>query len=340
VIARSKYDCYVTTSFTPVDAIPNDEIEMHRQEITGYCYRMLGSVYEADDAAQDTMVRAWQALPEFEGRSSIRTWLFRIATNVCIDMLRGQKRRAQPMDLGSSSPAELRFLAPMDMDQPWLLPMPSSRCGITHGDPEVAVVERESVRLAFVAALQHLPARQRAVLILCEVLRFSASEVADLLETTVASVNSALQRARATLATCHLAQPLPTLESDQRILLEQFVEAFESYDIARLATLLRDDAIQSMPPFAMWIQGSNAIAQWMLGPGAECDGSRLIPTSANGCTAFGQYRRAETFGDAGGGHLPWALQVVEVSDGKVSEIHAFLDADLFTAFGLPSRLDP
>jgi RNA polymerase sigma-70 factor (ECF subfamily) len=343
----------VATSASAIDIGPDDEIEQHRREITRYCYRMLGTVFDADDAAQETMVRAWRSRDGFEGRSSLRTWLFRIATNICLDALRGQQRRARPMDLGPSSPAELAFLGPMDFDQPWVLPMPDARC-FADGDPEATTLERESIQLAFVAALQHLPARQRAVLILADVLRWPATEVAQLLDTTVASVNSALQRARATLEARHLeAHPRPdALGPDERLLLDQFVDAFEQYDVSRLATLLRDDVIQSMPPFAMWLEGPDRIADWMLGPGLDCQGSRLLATSANGGAAFGQYRRAETFGPTdeqtdgrtdgrtAGGHLPWALQVIEVSDGAISGIHSFLDPTLFAAFDLPPRLEP
>jgi RNA polymerase sigma-70 factor, ECF subfamily len=336
----------VTTSPPVIDLEADDEIERHRREITRYCYRMLGSVFDADEAAQETMVRAWRSRSGFEGRSSLRTWLYRIATNICLDALRSQQRRARPMDLGPSSPAEERFLGPMDTDQPWVLPMPDTHC-FSDGDPEASLLEKESIRLAFVAALQHLPARQRAVLILADVLRWSAREVAQLLDTTVASVNSALQRARATLEACDFelhpasgALGTGVLGAAENDLLDQYVDAFEQYDVTRLALLLRDDVIQSMPPFAMWLEGPDQIARWMLGPGFECQGSRLLATAANGCAAFGQYRRAETFGETSGGHLPWALQVIEVSDGAISGIHSFLDTDLFAAFDLPPRLDP
>jgi RNA polymerase sigma-70 factor (ECF subfamily) len=331
----------VATSPPVIDLVPEDSIERHRGEITGYCYRMLGSVFDADEAAQETMVRAWRSRQGFEGRSSLRTWLYRIATNICLDALRSRQRRARPMDLGPSSPAEERFLGPFENDQSWILPMPDARCSTAGGgNPEASLLERESIRLAFVAALQHLPARQRAALILADVLRWPASEVARLLETTVASVNSALQRARATLESCDFDAhpPVDDIGTEERDLLNQFVDAFEQYDVTRLALLLRDDVVQSMPPFAMWLEGPDQIARWMLGPGAECQGSRLVATSANGGPAFGQYRRAETFGDPGGGHLPWALQVIEVSGGAISGIHAFLDPALFPAFDLPDRI--
>ena len=310
-----------------------DELENYRRELTGYCYRMLGSGFEADDAVQETMVRAWRAAASFEGRSSARSWLYRIATNVCIDMLRGRERRARPMELGPFSPPHESFLGPMLPEHAWVSPMADTRVLPEDGDPAEIAAARESIRLAFVTALQHLPARQRAALILCEVLRWQATEVAELLETTVAAVNSALQRARATLATASVRERAPVIDADQRELLARYVDAFERYDVSTLVTLLHDDAVQSMPPYAMWIRGASEIGSWLLGPGNGCRGSRLLPTAANGCPAFGQYRI-----DPEGGHQPWALQVLEISDGKISGFHAFLDTNLFAAFGLPSHL--
>ncbi|HEX3793933.1 MAG TPA: sigma-70 family RNA polymerase sigma factor [Acidimicrobiales bacterium] len=318
------------------------DVEFYRGEITGYCYRMLGSVFEADDAAQETMVRAWKSIDRFEGRSSLRTWLYRIATNICLDALRGRARKDRPMDMGPSSPPDISHLGPQLIDHPWLLPMPDALI-----DPATVAVGRESVRLAFVAALQHLPARQRAVLILCQVLSWPAVDVAELLDTSTASVNSALQRARATMESLDLGlSPLdastPDLAADQQQLLDSFVKAFEDYDMDRLALLLRDDVVQNMPPFALWLEGPGSVVTWMLGAGAECEGSRMLPTRANGCAAFGQYRRAETFDDpelaAMGGHLPWALQVIELRGGLISGITSFLGDELFSAFGLPAHL--
>ena len=308
-----------------------EDIELYRRELTGYCYRMLGSGFEADDAAQETMLRAWRAFSTFEGRSGLRTWLYRIATNVCLDMLRSRQRRDRPMDLGPSSPAELSHLGPQLTDYPWLLPAADERI-LPDSDPAALAVAKESVRLAFVAALQHLPPRQRAVLILREVLSWPAAEVAELLDTSVASVNSALQRARATLASRDLDEPGPrTLTADEQSLLSNYVEAFESYDVSRLVTLLCDDVVQSMPPYALWLQGPADIVRWLLGPGKDCRGSKLVATAANGCAAFGQYRS-----DGQGGYYPWGLQVIEVSGGKISGMHNFLDTDLFAAFGLPA----
>ncbi len=311
-----------------------EDLEQHRRELTGYCYRMLGSGFEADDAVQETMVRAWRGLDGFEGRSAARSWLYRIATNVCLDMLRGRQRRARPMELGPSSPAEASSLGPMLPEHTWVSPIPDARVMTDDGDPAEVAVSKETVRLAFVTALQHLPARQRAVLILREVLRWHATEVAELLDTTVASVNSALQRARSTLSARDLdSQRQRPVDAEQKELLARYVDAFERYDVAQLVTLLHDDAVQSMPPYAMWLRGPVEISRWLLGPGNGCRDSRLVPTAANGCPAFGQYRA-----DGEGGHVPWALQVIEVSGGRISGFHSFLDTDLFTAFGLPVRV--
>ena len=300
------------------------ELEQHRSELTGYCYRMLGSPFDAEDAVQDTLVRAWRSLDRFEGRAAPRSWLYRIATNVCLDMLSAGKRRARPIDLG---PAQEPVVENLNMlpDVTWIEPIP---------DPAELTVARETIRLAFVAALQHLPPRQRAVLILCEVLRWQASEVAELLDSSVASVNSALQRARATLATANVQAPDPG-EVD-RELLERYVAAFEAYDIEALTALIREDATQSMPPYDMWLAGRDNILTWWFGPGIGCQGSRVLPTlSANGSPAFGQYKPSPD-----GGYEPWALQVLELTDGKVREFTFFLATDrLFPLFGLPARLE-
>jgi RNA polymerase sigma-70 factor, ECF subfamily len=319
-----------------VDARPQvpDELELHRRELTGYCYRMLGSGFEADDAVQETMVRAWRAAARFEGRSSVRSWLYRIATNVCLDMLRSQQRRAQPMDLGPSRPPVESSLTAVLPESRWVSPIADARIVPLNGDPAEIAAARESIRLAFVTALQHLPPRQRAALILCEVLRWQSVEVAELLETSVAAVNSALQRARATLATVNAQHHEETPEPEESELLARYVDAFERYDVTRLVALLHDDAVQSMPPFAMWLRGSSDIGRWLVGPGTECRDSRLLPTAANGCPAFGQYRV-----DPAGGHRPWALQVIETSAGRIAGLHNFLDADrLFARFGLPAHL--
>jgi RNA polymerase sigma-70 factor (ECF subfamily) len=310
------------------------ELEGHRRELTAYCYRMLGSGFDAEDAVQETMVRAWRAADGFEGRSSVRSWLYRIATNVCLDAIRGRQRRARPMELGPSRPPVESSLESVLPEGSWVSPIADVRVLPLEADPAELAAARESIRLAFVAALQHLPARQRAALILCEVLRWQATEVADLLDTTVAAVNSALQRARATLASIDSGDRPATVDDEQADLLARYVDAFERYDIESLVTLLREDAIQSMPPYAMWLRGSADIGRFMLGPGAGCRGSRLLPTAANGCAAFGHYKI-----DPSGGHAPWALQVVETSGGLVSGIHSFLNpAQLFAAFDLPPHL--
>ena len=325
----------VTTRFDTIDAseVLAGALDEHRRALTGYCYRMLGSAFEADDAVQETMVRAWRAIDSFEGRSTVRSWLYRIATNVCLDLLRGRQRRARPMDLGPASTTEA-FRGATLPESAWVQPIPDGRVVPEDGDPAEVAAARESVRLAFVTALQHLPARQRAVLILREVLRWQATEVAELLDTTVASVNSALQRARATLAERDLS-PVSTAPIDpaQEALLARYVDAFERYDIASLVSLLHDDAVMSMPPYDFWLRGADEMGKWFVGPGSACEGSRLVPTTANGCPAFGSYRS-----DGRGGHVPFAVQVIEISDGRIVGHHNFVDPALFPLFGLPERL--
>jgi RNA polymerase sigma-70 factor (ECF subfamily) len=310
----------------------------HRAELTGYCYRMLGSAFDAEDAVQETMVRAWRSLDRFEGRAQLRSWLYRIATNVCLDMLDGRKRRARPMDLSPSAwqPVEAS-LAHTQPEVTWIEPMLDASVISASSDPADQAVARESIRLAFVAALQQLPPRQRAVLILREVLRWKAEEVATLLESSVASVNSALQRARATLAAGDVpeARPVDPLDEHTSELLSRYVDAFERYDMEALVSLLHEDATQNMPPFEMWLQGRDDVIQWMLGPGAQCRGSRLLATTANGCPAFAQYRPSGPNGE----HEPWALQVLEITDGRIAGISSFLDTDLFALLGFPERLD-
>src|SRR5438105_6726434 len=300
-------------------------LEEHRSELTGYCYRMLGSPFEAEDAVQETFIRAWRGFDRFEGRSALRSWLYRIATNVCLDMLGSKERRARPMDLGPAREPILENLSTPEV--PWVEPIP---------DPADVAVERETIRLAFIAALQHLPPRQRAALVLCEVLRWQASEVAELLDTSVASVNSALQRARATIAETDAAETTDELDDAGRALLERYVSAFERYDIDELTSLIREDAKQSMPPYDLWLRGRDDIFTWWLGPGIGCRGSRVIAAgSANGSPAFGQYKPSPD-----GGYEPWALQVLELSGGRVAELTFFLDTDrVFPLFGLPARLD-
>jgi len=312
------------------------ELEQHRRELTAYCYRMLGSPFDAEDAVQDAFVRAWRSRDRFEGRSAMRSWLYRIATNVCLDMLKGKERRARPMDLGPAvEPIEKNLNVPAEIT--WLEPIPLHLVA-SERDPADVAVANESIRLAFVAALQRLPAKQRAVLILREVLDWQASEVAELLDTSVPSVNSALQRARATLAKANSdagdsAQPLSDTD---RAMLERYVAAFERYDVKALTSLIREDAKQSMPPYDMWLSGRDDVLSWWFGPGIGCQGSRILrPESANGMPTFGQYKPSPN-----GGYDPWALQVLELKDGRIVEFTFFLDtARLFPLFGLPLHLD-
>jgi RNA polymerase sigma-70 factor (ECF subfamily) len=308
------------------------QLDQYRVELTAYCYRMLGSA-EAEDAVQETFIRAWRAYDRFEGRSALRSWLYRIATNVCFDMLSGRERRARPMDLGPSREPVMSNLSTLP-EATWIQPVPDTLVIGDQGDPAAAVEARETIRLAFVAALQHLPPRQRAVLILAEVLRWQATEVAELLDTTVASVNSALQRARATLATSDMqaGELAVTLDEENKALLDRYVQAFEGYDMDALTSLIQEDAKQSMPPYDLWLRGRDDILTWWYGPGIGCSGSKLVPVvAANGSPAFGQYKPA-----AGGGYEPWALQVLELSEGRIVEFSFFLDtATIFPLFGLP-----
>jgi RNA polymerase sigma-70 factor, ECF subfamily len=316
---------------------PPANLEQYRVELTGYCYRMLGSSADAEDAVQDTMVRAWRSYDRFEGRSSVRSWLYKIATNVCLTMLESRQRRATPMDFGSAGSAD----GPVPEPRPeisWLEPIPDARVLPTVGDPAELAVSRESVRLAFVAALQHLPARQRAVLILREVLQWKASEVAELLGTSVASVNSALQRARATLAEHEPERPEPTeeLDADHQALLTRYAEAFERYDVHALVSLLHEDAILNMPPYDLWLQGVEEIQKWWVGPGAPCRGSKLQPVAANGMPAFAQWRP----NPEGDGYHAWALQVLDIKGARIVGYTSFLDVDtLFPMWNLPLHLD-
>jgi RNA polymerase sigma-70 factor, ECF subfamily len=324
------------TSLTAAPRAPELRLEQHRAELTGYCYRMLGSPFDAEDAVQETLLRAWRGFERFEGRSAVRSWLYKIATNVCLDMLSGRSRRARPMDLGPAFAPVAENLRTLP-EASWIQPIPDTALG-SGANPEEIAFERETIRLAFIAALQHLPPRQRAVLILCEVLRWKASEVAELLETSVAAINSALQRARATIEARGVSSsdPAPAVDEEQRELLKRYVEAFESYDMDKLTELIREDAIQSMPPHELWLAGRGDILAWWFGPGLDCRGSRLISAPrANGSVAFGQYRPSAW------GYEPWGLQVLELAPGGIAEFTIFLEAEpLFAVFGLPPRLNP
>jgi RNA polymerase sigma-70 factor (ECF subfamily) len=311
------------------------ELEAFRTELTGYCYRMLGAAFEAEDAVQETFVRAWRAYDQFEGRSSLRSWLYRIATNVCLSMLGASQRRARPMDLSPARSADTPLPPPLP-ESVWIEPVPDSRV-VPDGDPAEVAVARESVRLAFIAALQHLPPRQRAVLILREVLRWRAEEVGELLGTSVASVNSALQRARATMASRQAedgtdAKPL---DDKSRQLLDKYVDAFERYDMQSLTGLLHADATWNMPPYELWLATHRDIVDWCLGPGIGCRGSKLVPTMANGQPAFGQYKPSPD-----GGREAWSLQVLDLSGDGIAGITFFLDTvRFFPMFDLPLRLE-
>jgi RNA polymerase sigma-70 factor (ECF subfamily) len=314
---------------------PAEQLEVHRPALVGHCYRMLGSAAEADDAVQETLVRAWRALDGFDGRASLRTWLYRIATRVCLDALDDRARRERPVGVGPAGTVDDELV-----ERPrthWLEPIPDLHALPADGDPAERAALRQSIRLAFVAALQRLPPRQRAALLLAEVLGWPATEIAAALETTVPAVNSALQRARATLA--ESAPPeggaAAGLSAAQETLLARYVDAFERYDVDALAALLREDATLSMPPYTLWLRGPAAIAAWFLGRGCGCRGSRLVATSANGLPAFGQYRP----GPAGAPHRPWSLVVLELDGDRIAHMNHFLDtATLFPRFGLPPEL--
>jgi RNA polymerase sigma-70 factor (ECF subfamily) len=280
------------------------------------------------------MVRAWRSLARFDGRSSLRTWLYRIATNVCLDLLNGRNRRALPMDFGPASPPIEASLGQPHPESMWVQPIADGTVLPDTGDPADLAVGRDSIRLAFVAALQHLPPRQRAVLILREVLRWSAAEAAELLDSSVASVNSALQRARATLAAAEPGDEdrFEPLDGQQQGLLDRYVRAFTAYDIDSLVELLHEDATASMPPYQLWLQGRADIGRWHRGPGAGCSDSVLLPVQANGSAAFAHYRPSD------GGHVPFAIQVLDISGDRISRITYFLDTELFEKFGLPARI--
>jgi RNA polymerase sigma-70 factor (ECF subfamily) len=312
------------------------ELERLRKPLTGYCYRMLGSGSEAEDAVQETFLRAWRKQDSFEGRSSLKSWLYRIATNVCLDMLDGAQRRARPMDLASPTTADTA-LGPMLAERTWVMPIIDARVMPEDGDPAELAAARETIKLAFVAALQHLPPKQRAVLILREVLRWQASEVAELLGTTTVSVNSALQRARATLDELDL-EPTGSPEVDddeQQELLARYVDAFDRYDVAELVSLLHDDATFQMPPFTLWIKGPDQVAKWMLGPGIECKDAKVLTTRVNGAPAVGIYKPTGPNGE----FEPFNLAVLTISGGEITAIDNFLFPHWFTQAGLPAALE-
>lgn len=324
------------TGTTKLDGGTTDlDFEQYRSELTGYCYRMLGSIFEAEDAVQETMVRAWRGFDNFEGRAAVRSWLYRIASNVCFDALKGRQRRALPMDMMGPCPGNGIPDPPLP-EQVWVGPVPDARIALDAGDPAEQAVARESVRLAFVAALQHLPPRQRAVLILREVLKWRANEVAELLDTTVVSVNSTLQRARATLSEKNLtiAEAPADVDADHHELLARYVDAFERFDVESLVKLLHEDAQFSMPPFAWWMRGAHEYELFLRGAGSGCAGSKLAATRANGLPAFAHWKPSPD-----GGYDAWGIQTLWMSDGVITGIDFYIDADLFPLFGFPVHLD-
>ena len=316
------------TGLTPTLEV---DLEQYRRELTGYCYRMLGSGFEAEDAVQETMVRAWRNIDKLETQAALRSWLYRIATNVCLDMTQASQRRARAMDMTDPQTADAVVPDPIS-DSFFIQPVPDARVMPTAGDPAELAAEKETLRLAFVAALQHLPARQRAVLILREVLRWQATEVAELLDTSVASVNSALQRARATMDELDLDASGPSEVEDEKAqeFLAKYMDAFERYDINSLVALLADDVRFSMPPFPMWLQGPTEVHKWMLGNGIGCKDSIVVSTWANGCPAMANYKP-----DGKGGYMPWAVAVLEIGRDKIVGVHNFIGEQVFETFGLP-----
>ena len=306
-------------------------LEAHRTALTGHCYRMLGSAADADDAVQETMVRAWRSLDRFEGRASLRTWLYRIATNVCLDLLADGARRMRPFEEGPATPVEQAVLEERERTH-WLEPIPDARVIPADADPFELTALRQSIRLAFVAALQHLPPRQRAALLLTDVLGWSAAETAECLDMTVAAVNSGLQRARATIAARNGVASPDALSEEEAELLDRYVDAFQRYDVDGLVSLLRHDATFSMPPYTLWLQGPEPVRAWLNGPGAPCRGSRLVPVAASASPAFAQYRPSEEPGT----YYAWALIVLELDGGRIAGWNSFLDTEtLFPMFGLP-----
>lgn len=308
------------------------ELELHRAALTGHCYRMLGSAFDAEDAVQEAMVRAWKGLSRFDGRASLKTWLYRIATNVCLDTLSSKGRRARPIEEGPVGTVDDELDTRPRTH--WLEPVPDAKFLPSDADPFETVALRQSTRLAFVAALQHLPSRQRAALLLTEVLGWTAQEVAETLETSIAAVNSALQRARATLAAKNVSLSDQPLSESQAELLEKYVDAFHEYDVDALVALMREDATLSMPPYTLWLQGPDTIRNWLLGRGNGCRGSKLVRTKACGSPAFAQYRRS-----AEGGYHAWSLTILELDGARIKAWNAFLDTErLFPLFGLPLTL--
>jgi RNA polymerase sigma-70 factor (ECF subfamily) len=312
-----------------------EQADPYRRELLAHCYRMLGSTHDAEDLVQETYLRAWRAYHSFEGKSSLRTWLYRIATNVCLTALESRSRRPLPTGLGAPSTSPDAPLVEQ-REVAWLEPVPDALVGAHDSDPAAIVASRSSVRLALVAALQHLPPRQRAVLILRDVLKWRAAEVAEALETSTAAVNSILQRARAQIQQAGLTEESVSEpdDPDQRRLLDQYADAMERKDVATIVRLLNTDARWEMPPFVGWYEGAEDIGRLIdiacpAGPGEL----RMVPTRANGQPAFGMYYLVD------GVFAPFQLQVLELSGQGIAHVTAFFEQSLFPLFGLPERLD-
>ena len=311
-------------------------LEQYRPALTGHCYRMLGSVVDAEDAVQEAMLRAWKSMDRFREQSSLKTWLYRIATNVCLDTLSATNRqRIRPLEMSAQPGTVAEDMAlPQRPREYWVEPIPDAAAlpAEADSDPEERLLLKESIRLAFVAALQYLPPRQRAVLLLTQVLNWSAAETAECLDMSVAAVNGALQRARATLEARNPAVVPRALSEEQKQLVARYVDAFERYDVAALTKLLHEEATLSMPPYELWLQGHESIAKWLLSFGIGCRGSRLVPVDACGGTpAFAQYRD--------GGATPWALLMLEIDGDRVRSMTSYLDVEtLFPRFGMPMQL--
>jgi RNA polymerase sigma-70 factor, ECF subfamily len=319
-------------------SVDGELLEPYRRELTGYCYRMLASPHDAEDAVQDTLLRAWRGLGTFENRVGLRPWLYRIATNVCLDMLKGRGRRALPMDVAPAASGRAwgqsheGSLGRARSEATWVQPIPDDRIVAPDADPADMALLRESVRLAFIAALQHLGPRQRAVLILRDVLHWRAGAVADLLDTSVDAVNSTVRRARAALADLSIdsvpAQPA-AVDSD---LLGRYVAAFERFDVDAMVALLHEDATLSMPPFELWLHGTADIRRFLAAMAHEGGRDRVLPVAANASPALAVYRPSGPDGTL----AAFNLQVLDVDGGRIRAIHAFLDPGLFPAFGLPA----
>jgi RNA polymerase sigma-70 factor (ECF subfamily) len=318
-------------SLSTADATDFGQLEPFRRELTGYCYRMLASPFDAEDAVQETLLRAWRGLGRFEDRMGLRPWLYRIATNVCFDMLKGRSRRALPAEVAPVATGQFVMGAPRP-EATWIAPISDEL--LAAPDPGEVAVGRESIRLAFIAALQHLAPRQRAVLILRDVLRWQASEVAEFLETTETAVNSMLRRARSAIAGADLdAIPASPPEVEQA-LLAGYVDAFQRYDVDALVDLLHEDVLIAMPPFELWLQGV-ADARTFLASMDDGGHDRVIPVAANGQPAVAVWRPDPTTGTL----EAYALMVLEVAGDKIAGIHAFLDPAIFAAFGLSTTAD-